>query len=151
MAYTNKSLGLASPILLVLVLCPPPSGAAPTDGDAADELMKALRRKEPQVLDILVECLEDQEEANREVIKRIRAGALRAAGGPGCSTAAAVCGGLGCWGAMGVRVPVSLLCSVPRAVWPTSLPPSPPNGYQQRPDGQWGVACPASPLQPAPP
>ena len=72
--------------------------------------MKALRRKEPQVLDILVECLMDQEEANKDIIKRIRQGTVCAAGG------------LGGWGAgklllrvveRGVRVLISLLCSVP--------------------------------------
>ena len=47
---------------------------ARTDGEAADELMKALRRRESRVLDILVDCLRDQEEANTDIIKRIRQG-----------------------------------------------------------------------------
>ena len=47
---------------------------ARTDGEAADELMKALRRRESRVLDILVDCLRDQEEANADIIKRIRQG-----------------------------------------------------------------------------
>ena len=51
-------------------------GAARTDGDAADEMMKALRRKDSSVLDILIECLKDQEEANTNLIKNIRAGWL---------------------------------------------------------------------------
>ena len=50
------------------------SGAARTDSEAADELMKALRRKDPIVLDVLVECLKDQEEANDSLIKEIRSG-----------------------------------------------------------------------------
>ena len=49
-------------------------GVARTDGEAADELMKALRRREPSVLDILVECLKEQEEANADLIKKIHNG-----------------------------------------------------------------------------
>ena len=45
-----------------------------TDSDAAAELLKALRRREHRVLDVLVECLMDQEEAHRELIKKIRDG-----------------------------------------------------------------------------
>ena len=45
-----------------------------TDGEAADELMKALRRRNPSVLDVLVECLAEQKEANADLIKKIRNG-----------------------------------------------------------------------------
>ena len=45
---------------------------ARTDGEAADELMKALRRRDSCVLDILVECLAEQQEANADLIKKIR-------------------------------------------------------------------------------
>jgi hypothetical protein len=45
---------------------------ARTDGEAADELMKALRRRDPRVLDILVECLAEQQEANADLIHKIR-------------------------------------------------------------------------------
>ena len=49
-------------------------GVARTDGEAADELMKALRRKDSSVLDVLVECLKEQEAANANLIKSIRDG-----------------------------------------------------------------------------
>ena len=49
-------------------------GAARTDGEAADELMKALRRKDSSVLDVLVECLKEQEAANANLISSIREG-----------------------------------------------------------------------------
>ena len=45
---------------------------ARTDGEAADELMKALRRRDSRVLDILVECLAEQQEANADLIHKIR-------------------------------------------------------------------------------
>ncbi|CAI8040687.1 Caspase-3 [Geodia barretti] len=47
-------------------------GVARTDGEAADELMKALRRRDSRVLDILVECLAEQQEANADLIHKIR-------------------------------------------------------------------------------
>ena len=50
------------------------SGVARTDGEAAEELLKALRRRESSVLDVLVECLSEQEEANADLIRRIRNG-----------------------------------------------------------------------------
>ena len=36
--------------------------------------MKALRRRDSSVLDVLVECLAEQQEANADLIKRIRNG-----------------------------------------------------------------------------
>ena len=51
-----------------------PRGVAKTDGEAADELMKALRRRNPSVLDVLVECLAEQQETNADLIKKIRNG-----------------------------------------------------------------------------
>ena len=47
------------------------SGVARTDSEAAAELMTALRRRDSSVLDVLVECLAEQE-ANEDIIKRIR-------------------------------------------------------------------------------
>lgn len=49
-------------------------GVARTDGEAADELMKALRRKHSSILDTLVECLKEQEDANADIIRKIREG-----------------------------------------------------------------------------
>lgn len=39
-----------------------------------EELLKALRRRGNDILDILVECLEEEKEANREIITKIREG-----------------------------------------------------------------------------
>lgn len=54
-------------------------GVARTDGEAADELMKALRRKHSSILDTLVECLKEQEDANADIISRIREGECQCA------------------------------------------------------------------------
>lgn len=42
-----------------------------------EELLKALRRRGVDILDILVECLEEEKEANSELIGKIREGMWR--------------------------------------------------------------------------
>ena len=47
--------------------------------DAVEELLKALRRRGVDILDILVESLEEEEAANKEIIAKIREGEGRRA------------------------------------------------------------------------
>ena len=44
--------------------------------DANSELIAALHRRGPDILDILIEVLEEEEEANDHIIKKIKEGKL---------------------------------------------------------------------------
>ena len=61
---------------LVFLSSPRPSGtsAGQSSTQGVEELLKALRRRGPDILDILVECLEEEKEANTEIIGKIREG-----------------------------------------------------------------------------
>lgn len=62
--------------LQLFVSSPRPSGtlAGQSSFQGVEELLKALRRRGPDILDILVECLEEEKEANSEIIGKIREG-----------------------------------------------------------------------------
>ena len=47
---------------------------ATTKLKANEELLTALRRRGPNVLDVLIECLKEEEEANKDLIEAIRKG-----------------------------------------------------------------------------
>ena len=61
---------------LLFVSSPRRSGtsAGQSSFQGVEELLKALRRRGPDILDILVECLEEEKEANSEIIGKIREG-----------------------------------------------------------------------------
>ncbi len=46
-------------------------GAQTTGSEAASELMLALQRRGPDILDVLISCLKEEEEANRELLAKI--------------------------------------------------------------------------------
>ena len=58
---------------------PRPSGtsAGRSSSEGVEELLKALRRRGVDILDILVECLEEEKEANSELIGKVREGVWR--------------------------------------------------------------------------
>lgn len=62
--------------LQLFVSSPRPSGtsAGQSSFQGVEELLKALRRRGPDILDILVECLEEEKDANSEIIGKIREG-----------------------------------------------------------------------------
>ena len=49
---------------------------AQTKQKANEELLTALRRRGPNVLDVLVECLMEEKEANKDLIEAIRKGVV---------------------------------------------------------------------------
>lgn len=47
-------------------------GAQTTNSEAVGELIQALHHRGPDILDVLVLCLEEEKEANKDLIVKIR-------------------------------------------------------------------------------